>query len=377
MGFKIETQDGPAKVDGVMNRKSARDSAVEAFMGAKGVDQSPPAVVHVDPAAQAASNTPTASGQLSPEAFTAIQAQHRAAAESQAPQTSTSEGQTSATPPGHPTSEATQQKVDEQPLSPRFAQLARQEKALRARDVQLKAEKLELQKAKEALATREAEMTNKYIPKDRLSKETLAVLAENGIDYDSLTQQALADPADPREIHIAKLEARLAAIEGRQDQSDKSFQDNQTQSYNQAKETIHRDVSRLVKTDPNFETIAAAEAVDDVVELIEKTYYEGLDEERPKGTLLTNEEAATIVEDYLMVEAEKFARLKKIQDRLKATAETSTPTKQPSGQQPQPKPTLTNTMTGAPKKEYSARQRAMFAAQYGSNWQEKVGDKAS
>ncbi len=131
----------------------------------------------------------------------------------------------------------------------------------------------------------------------------------------------------------------------------------------------------MVNSDPQFETIKATESVQDVVELIESTFHEGLDDDHPKGTVLTVEEAAQIVEDYLADEAEKLARLSKIQKRL--APKEQTPPKQDSSVQPQRQPTLTNGMTGAPKREYSQRQRAMFAAQHGANWREKVGEKAS
>ena len=379
MAFTITPKDAPAKVEGALNGsserpKTARERAIEAVMGqsAQTPAEAPRVTPAIDPAAAAASNHP-GDNQLSPEAFAAIRAK---ASQEQANQTPSSEA-SPATPPV-PASEAT--KTDEgTELSPRYAQLARQEKAIRARAQALKAEQAAVDKAKADLAAREAELTTKYVPKERLSRETLAVLAELGVDYNTLTSQALGEPQDPRDAAIAELKAELAEVKGKMEQTQKSFQDDKTQSYEQAKAQIKYNVAQLVSKDPNFETIKATDSISDVVDLIEQTFQEGLDEDHPKGTLLTVEEASQIVEDYLVVEAEKLARLSKIQKRL-APKEPTPPapsTKQDSSQQSQRPPSLTNTMTGAPRKEYTARQRAMFAAQHGANWQEKIGEKAS
>lgn len=377
MPFTVSPKDAPDKVPGVLHGekpKTSRDRAIEALMGGKSAEAPKPAP-QVDPAAAAASNAPAASGQLSTEAFTAIQSKMKAESDTQSP--------TNEKAPSTPTktdSEATKtEEGTEQALSPRFAQLARQEKAIRARSAQLKAEQAALEEAQKALKAREAEIQDKYVPKDRLSKETLAVLNELGVDYDTLTQQVLGEEADPRDVAISELKAELAALKGEVETTRKSYQDDKTKAYEDAKVQIKSSVTKLVNSDPNFETIKATDSIQDVVDLIESTFHEGLDEDRPKGTVLSVEEASQIVEDYLVEEAEKLARLSKIQKRLAPKVETKTDSqpKQDSSQQPQRQPTLTNGMTGAPKREYTQRQRAVFAAQYGPNWQEKVGEKAS
>ena len=87
-------------------------------------------------------------------------------------------------------------------LSRQFAQLARQEKILRQK-VQQQEQAMKSREA--ALVAREAQLSSsqpdlsKYIPRDRLSQDTLSVLAEAGISYDQLTQQLInQQPTDPR-----------------------------------------------------------------------------------------------------------------------------------------------------------------------------------
>lgn len=384
MAFTITPKDAPAKVEGVLNgtQKSPRDRAIQALMGTPPAQEAPRSAPNVDPAAGAAANSHLGDGQLSPEAFSAIQQKARSAQENSSQNQNPPNEAASGTPP-KTASEATDpnEGSTEQPLNPRFAQLARQEKVLRARVDQLKAREADFDKrVSDAIKAKEAELQGKYVPKDRLTRETLAVLNENGVDYDALTQQALGEPADPRDVAISELRAELAAIKEAQAQDREALQNDKTQSYAQAKNEIRNNVTKLVSKDPSYEMIQATDSINDVVELIESTFHEGLDDDHPKGTLLTVEEASQIVEDYLMTEGERISRLQKIQKRLapkEPEKQGQNPPKQESSVQPQRPPTLTNNLTGAPRKEYTQRQRAVFAATYGPNWQEKVGDKAS
>lgn len=382
MAFTVTPKDAPAKVEGVLNgtQKSPRDRAIQALMGNAPAQEAPKPAPNVDPAATAATNGHPGDGQLSPEAFSAIQQKARAAQETSTQNQNPSSEAASATPPKTASEATDTNEGTEQPLNPRFAQLARQEKVLRDRVNQLKAKEADFDnRVAAAIKAKEAELQGKYVPKDRLTRETLAVLNENGVDYDSLTQQALGEPADPRDVAISELRAELAAIKEAQAQDREALQNDKTQSYAQAKNEIKNNVTRLVSKDPSYEMIQATDSINDVVELIESTFHEGLDDDHPKGTLLTVEEASQIVEDYLMAEGERISRLQKIQKRLapQEPKKDPVPPKQESSVQPQRQPTLTNGMTGAPRKEYTQRQRAVFAATYGPNWQEKVGDKAS
>lgn len=262
----------------------------------------------------------------------------------------------------------TESKVDQStsaPLSAQYAQLARKEKQIRAMNQQIKAQEAAIKAREEALAAKEAGMGSQYVPKERLTKETLAVLAEQGISYDQLTQQALEQTGAPdaqSAALIAKLEAKVLALEANQQKTTKSLEDNQKNSYDQAVNHLRSQTKQLVAADPNFETIKVSGAIEDVVDLIKQTFEDGMGDEYPKGTLLSVEEAAQMVEDHLVEEAIKIARLSKIQQRLKpatpaagAQQSTSTQQKQP------PKPTLTNAV--ASSRPMTARERAIAAAE--------------
>ncbi len=95
----------------------------------------------------------------------------------------------------------------------------------------------------------------------------------------------------------------------------------------------------------------------DVVDLIEKTFKED-------GILLTEDEAAQQVEDYLTEEAYKLANLKKIQKRLQtssaSTSTSATPAKSAeTPKQSQPMKTLTNAV--GTSRQLTSKERAILA----------------
>lgn len=245
-------------------------------------------------------------------------------------------------------------------LSRQFAQIARQERALRAKAQQQDA----AFKAKEAaLAAREAELAAKqpdlsqYIPKDRIKQDFLGVMAEEGVSYDALTQQILnQQPKDPRvEATISRLESKIKALEEQNNANKQSAQEQQTQAYQAAVKQIRMDVNSLVDSDPNFETIKATRSTKDVVDLITQTYDKD-------GILLSVEDAAQQVEDYLVEEAMNLTKIGKIKKKLGMTSSTppkpaATPNK--SADTKQPMKTLTNAASSS--RQLSARERALLA----------------
>lgn len=250
-------------------------------------------------------------------------------------------------------------------LSRQFAILARQEKALRAKQ---QAQDQAFKAKEAALAAREAELaskgqfdTSKYVDRQRLKTDTLGVLAEEGLSYDELTQQILnQQPRDPRvEAQLARQAEMIDRLNAKLEAQEKGSADAQAAQYKTAVETIRTDVKAMVKTDPSFEAIRATNSINDVVELIEKTWAQD-------GVLLTNEEAAQMVEDHLTEQLTKYSRIDKIQKRLNANASTSqkaasaqTPAAVAPPKQQQPMKTLTNANSST--RQLSARERALLA----------------
>jgi hypothetical protein len=254
-----------------------------------------------------------------------------------------------------------EQKKPEDPISTQYAVLARKEKALRAKvqaqEQAMRAKEAALTAKEQEFKTREQEYQSKFISKDRLQQDPISVFNELGLTYDQITNAAMNAPK-PEDVErmreMNSLKAEIKALKDAQENSTKSYQEQQTKGYQQALNQIRQETQALVQNDPAFETIKETNSVGDVVELIEKTFNED-------GILLTVEEASQQVEDYLLEEAMKIMKIKKIQERLKPVQSGTAPQKQQSNQaanQPQSK-TLTNSMGAS--RQLSARERAILA----------------
>lgn len=252
-------------------------------------------------------------------------------------------------------------KVTDEQISSQYAVLARKEKQLRLRDQQLRKQeaaiKVQEEARLEALKPKAPTLDeSKYISKEKLTQDPFSVLAELGLTYDQLTQLAINAPK-PEEIalnnKIKYLEDQIKGLKGEQETTKKSFEEQQQTSYKQALNQITNDVTQLVNSDPNLEMVKATRSVRDVVELIEKTFNED-------GVLMSVEDAASEVENYLVEEAMRLAKSKKIQQRLqpKAASTTQQATKTTDPKQSQLK-TLTNSVSSSRK--LTSRERAMLA----------------
>lgn len=329
MSFKVESTS-PAPADPQAQRAaSAKDRAVAAFNKAAS-DRSPNPV-----------SNPTA---IAPEEVSALgQSGHSEA------------------PVAEPLEETPAPAVEQAPLSSQYAQLARKEKAIRAKAQEIRAKEDALRAREDAVKARELPASPPQalaIPlKDRWSsgdvRERLAVLNELGASYDDVTQAMLNQPSQETTQLLSvidELKNEIRGIKGDQESSKKSHAEQQQRQYQQAVNQIRTEVKQMVATSQDFETIQATESIGDVVDLIERTFKED-------GVLLTPDEACRQVEDYLVEEATKIARLKKIQSRIAAS-----PAKPPeSPKQPQQTKTLTNAITAA--KPLSAKDRAILAFQ--------------
>jgi hypothetical protein len=357
MGFNTSPKPSPTIVQPTGARTAAetdkRERAIAALMGNKTEQAQPKSDLPVRNATQ-----------VSPEEMSIVQPKQSLSRPIEEPseQTHSNEG----TQPAEKPSTEAKTSTEDPSLSSKFAVLARKEKAFRAKvQAQQAAEKSKedaLKAREEALKAKESEYQNNYIQKDRLSTDPWTVLQEMGIGYDQITQLALNTPnQDPAtKLALQKLEAQLEAERKAREDDRKANQEASQRQYQQALNQIKRDTISLVKSNPDFETIKETGSEGDVVDLIEKTYKED-------GILLTVDEACKEVEDYLVEEATRLARIKKIQARLspaKDVAPKAPESKsidqalanQKDSERPVTK-TLTNQMSTT--KRLSARERAI------------------
>lgn len=254
---------------------------------------------------------------------------------------------------------------EQERINRQFAQLAKQEKTLRAKlaqqEQQLKAREAELAKREQAL-TKPAEPAKPPTPtysKDLIKQDPLRVLEEAGVTYEELTQHVLNPPArDPRvDTVVSALEAKIASLEEKLSQSENTYKEEQTKAIEVANRQIKADVVSLVNQGEEFEMVKSMGYYDDVVDLINQTFQKD-------GIMLSVEEAAQEVENYLVEEALKVTRLSKIKKQLEQSqqaAKTATATQEDKPATPQQPQMRTLTNAAASTRKLSARERAVLA----------------
>lgn len=244
------------------------------------------------------------------------------------------------------------EKTEEEAISPKYLALARHQKKLRQQELEIKARE-------DALKARETEYETQYVPKKRLLENPLEVLSEQGVDYDQLVNAALTQPG-PQDKLIREMQAEIKALKDTNTQSQTQAQEEQKRQYDQALGQVRTEVKNLVANDPgdSFESIKQMGAEEAVVELIRETFEK-------EGTLMTVNEAAGKVEDYLLEQALKMASMGKVQKKLappapenqSAAARTHTSTVEATNTPPPTMKTITNDATSSPSRTLTNKER--------------------
>lgn len=220
-----------------------------------------------------------------------------------------------------------------EPLSPQFAALAKQRRALQVKEREL----VDREKALELKS-----QGSDVVPLARLKSEPLSVLLESGVTYDQLTEAILANQKNP---DIRRLEDEIKTLK---EGVDKRLTDGEQQARQQVLTEMRREADRLVldRAD-DFELVRETKSVGKVIELIERNYDE-------TGEVLDVTEALKLVEDQLLERHQSLIKLKKLQSLVQ-------PAPQPV--QPHQKPvmrTLTNKDTASVPMDRRARALGAF-----------------
>ena len=238
---------------------------------------------------------------------------------------------------GTPTPEAAPQ-TDKQ-ISPQYAALARQQRALRKQQQELQAERERLKQEAEQYKTG-------YVPANRLKEDPLSVLLEQGLTHEQIMNLALSQQ-DPNSQLVRQFDSKIKSVEEKLTAYEKQQQEKQEREYQQAVQRVRAEVVDIVDASTEYELIKANDAQDAVVSLIEETFKES-------GKLLTAAQAAKQVEDFLLEQAEKLAKLEKVKARLNPTPEQA---QQSPAVKAQPQKTLTHALTATPSKPLTAKER--------------------
>lgn len=186
------------------------------------------------------------------------------------------------------------------PLSPQFAALAKQKRALQLKEQELLAKE-------KALTDSGASTKSLEDYRARIKANALNVLLEEGVTYDQLTEQILAQGSGNQDL--TQVESKLKALEGRLESQTKTHADQEAQTEKRVLAQIGRNVDQLVAEGDDFEMIREAGYGPKVVDLIHRTY-------KQTGEVMDETEAAKLIEDELLEESLRFARIKKVQSRL-------------------------------------------------------------
>ena len=180
-----------------------------------------------------------------------------------------------------------------------------------------------------------------------------------GVSWEQVAEQVANQQNVPPQVqsYMERLEAKIASLEQANEQSSKAMTEQQQRAYQDAVKQIKMDASNLVAKNTSYETIKATNSINDVVELIERTFKED-------GYVMSVEEACDAVEEHLTEEIERLSNLEKFKKRRQPQATAKEPSPQTQAQelkQTQPMKTLTNTMGAS--RPLSARERAVLAFQ--------------
>lgn len=220
--------------------------------------------------------------------------------------------------------------AQDEKFAAKFAALSRKEKQLRQREAQITAQVQQMEQRLQAFEAERSQMdTYKALP-DRLKKDTLKVLEEQGIKFEDLAQLVLNDGKPTQEMVMSeyerKMTARLEEFEKKQAEKEAKEQQERT---NAALESFKAQLTDFVNVNADYELIRANDYVGEVFDVIDLHHQQ-------TGEILSNKEACDIVEEYLLEEAKKLVDREKVKKLFAPQAPT------PAAPKGKSSPTLSN-----------------------------------
>ena len=189
-------------------------------------------------------------------------------------------------------------------FSRQFAALARKERALRQKEQEI-ANFAKEREQFEGTSTRLADL-------QRLAKENPAkLLGELGINYDELTQQVIneGNPTEEQQLRLEneKLQARLGKLEQIYDEQRQQAEQAQIKA---AHTQLVDNIKNFVDDSSTFEMVQHHDAYGLVAQVMQEHY-------NTTKEVLEYGDAAKLVEDHFMAEAERYLGSKKLQERFR------------------------------------------------------------
>tara|TARA_R110000868_G_scaffold119214_1_gene315861 strand:+ start:2308 stop:3153 length:846 start_codon:yes stop_codon:yes gene_type:complete len=237
-----------------------------------------------------------------------------------------------------PVEAAPEVKIPEVPkddkFASKFAALARKEKAIQQREEELK-------KMRGSVDQEKTEYQKLTDLKKKARENPTAWLEEAGLTYDELTQYLLNDKKPTAESKLTRLEREIEELRKVNEERQKEIETKQFESQLTA---FKNEIKDFITKNDKYELTRAFDASEIVYNVIDQHYAE-------HKKILSTEEAADLVEDYLLKEAEETDKKLQSLKKLKKTVSPETP---PQDLKATDKPaikTLTNELTQASSRE--------------------------
>jgi len=246
-------------------------------------------------------------------------------------------------------------KTEEPALAPKFAALAKKAKAAQQAQAKLKAERAEIERARQ-----EIESFNKY--KTEAKQNPLKALEAMGIKYDDLVNYVLNGEKPTPEQEFSSLKGEIQKLreeqENRELERDRMAKADAEKAYEETISAFKTKVTEHITGNPDkYELIALHEAEALVFDTIEEYF-------NSSGKIMAIDKASELVEQYLEEQFEStLSKAKKFQNKFAPKKDDQPQTTQSKG----PSPTLNNTVAVSssapsflpPKTEQERLQRAL------------------
>jgi hypothetical protein len=193
-----------------------------------------------------------------------------------------------------------------QPLSPQYAALAKQKRALQLKESALAARE-------EALKQSSDSTTDAKSLVERMKADPLGLLLENGVTYDQLTQEVLKgmEGGGPALTRVeSELRKELKSLKEAFDAQAKAQTENWTQAQTQELARMQKQAEQIIASDDAYQMIRDTKSQAEVSKLIKRVFNE-------EGEVLEVKDALDLLENDLLEESLKYARIEKVQRALK------------------------------------------------------------
>ncbi len=193
--------------------------------------------------------------------------------------------------------------VETERLAAKYAEAARRNQALRAKQREIKAPLLEKDSEIEKMKT-EIERLKKYED----TQDPMELLKLKGLSYEDIIERNLNPEAVDSKEEIRKIREELESYKKANEEKEKSFLEKQNE---EVKTGYLNHIKKFTESSPEkYELINTLGHHKDVYEVIEETYTK-------TGKIISDEEAADLVEQYLEKEIlDKYAKINKLKNKI-------------------------------------------------------------